>query len=539
MNLLFYVEPLIEMGRPYWKQPWANDFCLLIINSLRKSSRGDSWKFAIAFNEPLSWKFNGDEGIHQVVFTQEELLHPFSENAYEIAKRWYEKKYSAGEMEYYKKLIQRKAGDFIPDIIIAFAPAPFLTEAFPKALLLYQEYSIFSRPPLPRSWYLDPLGMFSQSSLAKFQEQIRTQPLSGEQQKRVQSFKTRLKELILEKSPFRALISDFRKNRKYLVLLPLQFSGYYSFDSMVKYKNQYDFLEDVLRATPETIGVVVVSHPEYPVVTDETQEYLHRKYPHFIYHPAFGDYYAASQYLMAEVDGVITVSSSVAWHTLFWDKKLIDLSGGNFKIIADADRLDRVLEVLQQESQPKDGILDWIIRHYAIQEDYLRDGEWLHGYLTRSIENYRKDGITFNHFEPIAEPGALYQKLMGSLDDKIPYANHDSRSIRSLKMHIDELEKQQGMQQSKIAKLLESLLQKEGQIEDLGRQLETRRQQLQTIENMRAWRLVRKYYQLKEKLQAVMKPGNKPPAQLPVQRAKANGDTVAPPAGANRPREGS
>ena len=37
MKILFYVEPLIEQDKPYWKDGWVGVFCRDIINTLNQS----------------------------------------------------------------------------------------------------------------------------------------------------------------------------------------------------------------------------------------------------------------------------------------------------------------------------------------------------------------------------------------------------------------------------------------------------------------------------------------------------------------------
>ena len=36
MRLLVYVEPLIEMGLPYWKSAWSNTFGRNLIETIRR-----------------------------------------------------------------------------------------------------------------------------------------------------------------------------------------------------------------------------------------------------------------------------------------------------------------------------------------------------------------------------------------------------------------------------------------------------------------------------------------------------------------------
>ena len=46
-----------------------------------------------------------------------------------------------------------------------------------------------------------------------------------------------------------------------LCLLPLQVSNEFSFDGLVSYRTQFEYLYDVLAAAPKDVAVIVTEHP--------------------------------------------------------------------------------------------------------------------------------------------------------------------------------------------------------------------------------------------------------------------------------------
>jgi hypothetical protein len=420
MNILFYVEPLVEMGRPYWKDGWATYFCRLLMQALASAPAAKEAKFCIAVSEPVNQRLRFGPEIRRVVFTQPELLEPFSWDSLSASLAWYRGRADKGQMDHYVNLMRGKLADFTPDIIITFSPAPYFRDAFPDALLLHMEYSIFSRPPYPQSWYLDPVGMLGSSFLNRFSENIKHTNLPPEDRAKLVSLKAACQELIRTKSPFNDLLKAERNRFDHLLLLPLQFSGYYGFDGNTFLKSQYEYIVYVMEKVPENIGVVISTHPEYPVLTCDTLKFLEHKYPNLIFRQIFEEFNAASQYLISEVDAVITVSSSVGLQTLLWDKKLISLGDVFGKLLADSDSLDDIEVVLQRPTVDKDAILYWILTRYAVPECYFLDPTWLGEFLANSLRTFREKGITEDFFSTIDSANAIFEKIEVSLDRNIP-----------------------------------------------------------------------------------------------------------------------
>lgn len=414
MNILFYVEPLIEKCDPFWKSSWLTYCCANIIRTLDKS--GGSFSYVIAVNEPLS-SVELDLDVPRVTFTQEDLLAPFQGGYLEASIAWYQQSFSAEQLRYYVTLMKRKLGSFIPDIIITFSPAPFFREAYPDALLLHHEYSIFSRSPYPESWFLDPCGMSEHSYLNRFAKQS-VQQLHPAELALVKRFRMKCLEIAERVTPFKEIIYKEKRRFRQLVLLPLQDSSYYSFDGIVPFPSQYDYLVHVLEHVPEDVGVLVTMHPDYPVIKESAFDFLRKRYKNCIYHPEFSWYYAASQYLVKDADAVLTVSSTVGLQTMFFGTKLATL-GNTFGYLTDCRSLRDLPAFLEGTAPDNDAILHWIVTRYTIMKDDLTDPAWLSSFLQRALDYFReRKCIGPDFFQPVKACSDIYETLLAQMESK-------------------------------------------------------------------------------------------------------------------------
>ncbi len=211
MKILFYVEPLIEQDKPYWKDGWVSVFCNNIIKTLEQSET--NYEFLVMTNEAIAQKVDIQTQIIQL--SQKELLSPFETTNYmDVTTAWHCERYASEQLEDYKKLMTKKLDGFLPDIIITFSPVPFFKEMFPKTLILHHEFSIFSRLPYPQSWFLDPIGMHSNLFLNKFEDEIKSIKLTEKQTNLLSNFKNACQNILYAKSPFKKqfllFITDFR-----------------------------------------------------------------------------------------------------------------------------------------------------------------------------------------------------------------------------------------------------------------------------------------------------------------------------------------
>jgi len=451
MNILFYVEPLIEQDKPYWKSGWADVFSFNIVKTLEKTNK---YNFLLITNEAIAQLIKIPIPI--ITLTQYELLKPFKTTNYlDVSKAWHCGEYNDQHIQEYSKLFKKKLADFVPDIIITFSPAPFLKDIFKSALLLHKEYGIFSRIPYPETWFLDPVGMHSNVFLNKYSSEISSVKLSARQEILLNSFKKKCSNIVVEKNPFAGIFSKLKAKFTYLVLLPLQVSRYYSFDDLVKFKSQYEYCVYILDNIPKHIGVVVNTHPEYPVLTNEAIRFLKFKYENFIYEDSFNSFYASGQLILPFVDAVVTVSSSVGLQTLIFDKKLITLSDKTFSFISDQIGIENIEETLHLENKNKDPYLYFFLTRHSVLKNYLHSEEWLDSFLHRSLNKFRTQGVTKDFYDIIDNEENIFKILNDYLDSNkqllpqfalgVPYiqlyisSNSDYNEFNSFKLIVNRV----------------------------------------------------------------------------------------------------
>lgn len=385
MNILFYVEPLVERDNPLWKKGWLLDFMHRMVSSLSTADT-QAHEFACITGSALGATARQVLGQSRVAtIGQTELIPAFGANALDAASRWYLGQNDAATTDAMAALIKRKLGGYVPDVCITFSPAPFLQTAFPQSQTFHFELGMISRPPFPETIYLDPCGMFSAGMLGKFAEQIRAHTASAEAEQIVRLIRERYCTARADQSnPVYPYVADIIARFQSAILLPLQFSSFYAYDANATYKDQYDLLINVLEATPRDVAVVVCEHPEYEILRADLIEHLTVRYPNFVWHPMFRVVYGTSHYLMPFVQGVVSVSSSVGLQAMLWQKPLAVLGHSHLDVAADGHDIPALLHAMVAPwPQRKENVLAWILSRFHLPSALLLQPRILEAWLAQ------------------------------------------------------------------------------------------------------------------------------------------------------------
>ena len=232
MNILFFVEPLIQMDNPNIQSYWLFHHIKIMLESIKKNNKENKCYFVsnnslTKILKEIDYK-NEIEKIY--TFSQKELKI-FSSSSIETIKKWYNNEYSIKEMEEYKKIFINKFKENSFDVIVTFSPVPYLKEIFNEALVLNYEFGIFSRPPFPITFFLDPIGPGGDCYLRIFSEKIlKNVKISKEEEESFNYFLEKQKMSVLQENPFSKKIREIRKKYDKIILLPLQFNNFYLFD---------------------------------------------------------------------------------------------------------------------------------------------------------------------------------------------------------------------------------------------------------------------------------------------------------------------
>ncbi|MFH2068542.1 MAG: hypothetical protein ABII89_03650 [Candidatus Omnitrophota bacterium] len=493
MNILFYIEPMIEREKPFLKIAWWV-FSYKLMKALKKDISAD-YNFCVIANEPTISKIppeNEPQKYNIIPVTQEELLSPFNLDYFTASMAWYNEIYTQSQIEQTASLMKRKLGNFVPQIIITFSPVPFLKRLFPESLIFFMEYGIFSRRPYPETFYLDPLGNFKNSFIMKYKEQIGNQTISKEQRQFIQRVKAKYIPFLASRDPFTNLAKEKLKGFKKSLLVPLESSRFYGFDGNCQFTSQFQYVLYVLSRIPRDIGVIFTAHPEWPILNREVVSYLTATYQNFIYDEIFEHYYSPSQYLIRHVDGVVTVSSSVGLQTLLFEKKLIVLGQSHLNVMSDAYSLDNIEDVLNSPGGDKTHIFYWLLNHYYILDKYIFSPVWLGGFLHKSLKK-TKNGIGFDFFDPIHNDEKKYfDDLTTACQEDIPHINWTFTLDRTMDMLR---QKEQEVQQKEQA-----IQQKEQVIQQKEQVIQQKEQVIQQLLSSPSWKITAPLRWLKHKI---------------------------------------
>ena len=327
--------------------------------------------------------------------------------------------------------LSRQTRDFKPDVIISFAiQIDFLANLWPDALRLHVETGPFSRNPYPFSLFFDHLGMYGRSIVARAGKQLHAYAPTNDALGLVRAFRARNALAIDAIDPFRSI--DYRKRFDKLVLLPLQVSGYYSFDGQASYRTQFEYLLDVLSASPRDVGVIVTEYLEWGQVlkghgSAENLAYLKANFPNFIFLDRCRDYSSPSQFLVPRVDAAWSVSSNVGYQALLYNRLLGSPATSHLAAIAHTTQFGSFFATLSaSNSVNNDQALAWLLERYLVPEALLSDGPWLRDYFAQRIQSAAATADSMNSFVPIAEPARLREAWVA----RAPIANATRYSQR-------------------------------------------------------------------------------------------------------------
>lgn len=316
---------------------------------------------------------------------------------------------------------RRACSDFQPDLIVSFSmPCFFLRDVWPDAVCMTAEAGAFSRSPFPFSLFFDHQGMYRESGAARYRLEHYRAADREEMLSVAREFRERSGALLQAQDPFSSF--GFRHRYERLVLLPLQVSGWYSFDEQAPYGTQFEYLHDALSGLPEEIGVLVSEYIQWgPVLLDEGSnrnlQYLRDRFPNLIFHRRFRQYASPSQYLVHHVDGVWTQSSNLGYQALLWGKRLGTTSQTHLRNVAHDLSLRSFARNVLSGEKPGDHeeYLAWYLQHYAVPQPLLRDPALLRDYLQRRVAAARTEAQPSPaSFVPVAPAGAMKDAWMGA-----------------------------------------------------------------------------------------------------------------------------
>lgn len=384
MRIIYYIEPLTEMEKPYWRKGWLSGFVEPQVKSILSAGGLCVDDVKIVVSDSILSQYSGelDRGMF-VSFNQSELTNSFKWDQYDLSMHWYADLNEADSIrQYYLDLFKRSLGEFSPDVIVSFSPCPFLKDLFPKARVLYLEYGFVSRPPFPPTYFFDPVGTGGGAYLAKHWKQLA--PKYTPEKSTEEGFELLrgdFRELVTTKTPLnRDAYAESSAGFRKTVLFPLQFSRAACCDALSCYRSQLNRLEHFLQSAPQDVGVIFTTHPEYPLREEDQLQELRRKYKNLLYLDKIDTYYSSSILFFPYVDAVMGTSWSVACQGLLWGLPVIPW---------DNKQLETVLEIpslfggklddshFRADVENSEKLVKFMMEKFCFGREQLGDGKWL------------------------------------------------------------------------------------------------------------------------------------------------------------------
>lgn len=413
LRYLFYVEPLIERGLPFWKSGWAQRLTASMVETLGLREQD----YRVICNEPIASLADNLPDKARVVISQREMLGCYAYGVTEILNNRL-----SGDMDLvgesrFAEIVKDKLDGFVPQIIITWSPVPFMKQVAPEAIILHREYAFLSRLPYVETWSLDPYGVIGAPYLANNLATIKKQYENSQSaQQLVLAFRQTCHEKVKNKSPFIQHISELKKRYKKTALLPLQFSPFYLFNGMTKFADNNELLLQVMSTMPDDVAVIVTSHPQGSQLEKELLDYLRTKHHNLIIDREFERYPAASEYLAPLCDIVITVSSKVGYLPLIWENSLISLGHDFLDYISSSNKVADAHDLQACPQLTLDAALHWLLTRYAFPENFMTDRARLETFMHRAVDWKQGEIASAELYQPMASDQAItdfYEKQIG------------------------------------------------------------------------------------------------------------------------------
>ncbi len=439
-NILFIVEPWIEKNNIKFRLGAYKNQIKHIIKGLINAN--PDLKIKILIGEGTYYSLIEENFfLADTVYIRQNDLEDIFPDYLTASHCWYEGSYSEEQLNKMQELVRKVLINFEPEIILSWETLiPYLENLYPNALALNLMPGMFSRAPYPEIMSIDPCGYFKNSFLCKYSTAIKNYNPTQEEIKFVEAIKFNFHNFFKTYNPI-PFILDFNKlnkSFKKLLLLPLQVSNYFAFNSTSEFKNQHDLLKYVLENTPKDIGIIVTQYVtpniQDTVLNKDNYKFYIERYKNLIYHPELDQIDSVSQYILPFVDGVVTVSSSIGFQALLWDIPVFAIGNSYINAIADSNSLKDLEFILGDSYIPdfnKNSVLAFILLKYSLLNiEYIFNGEWFLNYLSNAYLKYHTEGINFEfHNNNI---------LVSEYKDKFIISTKLSKALQNIKERISD-----------------------------------------------------------------------------------------------------
>ena len=360
------------------------------------------------------------DNVEVEAISDEELIDCFNApiRVDEIYKLSLEEEIETDSFKRIKSLILEKTGDFQPDLVVSYGlNLSFLQKIFENKIVFVTEWGIFSRKPFPQSIYFDPIVSVKNSFLNTFSDNIKNFPITEKDNRDVELFKNKIKNLFLEKLDISDLIKPYKEKFRKLILCPLTGFSYI--------KGVYPFVDDqaviryIMKHIAPDIGVVFTAHPGHKSFSLPEICYYREKYPNFIFLESLIKVPMPSVALFPYVDAMINLISLTGVLSMIWDLPIIPLYGHYNDWLKDCDSLDEIETILSNPVENKNKKIFWYFTHFAIFENRFSYGQFYKQYFEKKLKSFNERGITFDFYEQNEDFAEVSEYIIKTLQENI------------------------------------------------------------------------------------------------------------------------
>jgi FMN phosphatase YigB (HAD superfamily) len=279
-----------------------------------------------------------------------------------------------------------------PDLIVCWEfPTTIFRALFPKALVVDLMPGLFMRPPFPRTISFDPVGLYKDSAFKD--ASLSNRKATGSEIEVYHQIRNQYELFYNEVQAKNLILSKLKEPERFkkFTLVPLQISQYFGFYENCKYSNQFEFLLDVLKNTPEDTGVIATQYVsgfvQEKAINDKNIDYLTATFPNFLYSKEFEMVDNISQYIVPWADTTVSISSTIGLQAKFFNRELISPSRSHLSYLADKTDFNQPVNNHENNENLMAIMLN---RQTFLENRILGDAEYLSAIFTEMANNRKK-----------------------------------------------------------------------------------------------------------------------------------------------------
>jgi hypothetical protein len=408
LRVLLFVEATPLPDQMFRNSAWLT-WPLYLVDILNRE-KPDAFEFHLFIPNRFVYLTNECSHIFgERIYTvnESEIVKIVTEQGFSLRQLWKSNFLGATPLEIRQSidaLITRRAPSLDWDVVLSFG-APCQYSFARDAMRISMESSPFSRFPFKPSFFLDHCGLYRESAPSRL--------FRGREPAESTGLAASVRRLACNIVSSDRTLSFHREYEKYL-LLPLQASGYPSFDAQCAYESQLDYLFDVCSQLSNNVGLVVTEHPDLHSF-HQGNEFssvllgLSNLFPHVTYLPRARYLGSPSLQLLGQVEGVWTIASNVGPAAGLLGIHVGSPPESHIAYSSTASTIRELEKLLDSPTEPR-AVFDWMLGHYVIPWDLAARPGWLYDYLIERVESFKQYGETLESFCPINPcPGDFVQ----------------------------------------------------------------------------------------------------------------------------------